>query len=71
MHDGMTRGRCSLGHVALGALVPFLGPTMGRALAVGFVLYQVTEREPWGDTFTDLGQFAAGYVGGEALAGVR
>ncbi len=59
----------SLAHVLLGAMVPFLGSTAGHALAVGFIVYQITEREPWGDTIADLGQFAAGYVGSEAIAG--
>ena len=71
MHRGLGSGQCAVGHVLLGAMVPFLGSAAGKALAFGFIAYQLTEREPWGDTFTDLGQFAAGYVGGEALAGVR
>lgn len=58
----------SVGHVLLGAMAPFLG-SAGLALTLGFIVYQVTEQEPWSDTISDLGQFAAGYIGGKALAG--
>ncbi len=59
------RGQYTLGHLALGLLTSVLPPKLQAGVALTFLVYQVSEAEPWPQSANDVAEFAAGYLAGK------